>query len=117
MERRVSSDHDEENDSGRENVYGMPHVLFFLENLRRHVPFCTETGLQITRTIASFDSSGETEVSYSQVEIAVEKDVLRLEVSVTDILSVKVLDSIQKLFEEVARGFLREFTRMQKVFE
>jgi hypothetical protein len=56
LERRVSCIHDEENDSGRENI-GFGSIVVFIWNFRGHVSLGAQLGVQNSSSVFSLDQA------------------------------------------------------------
>ena len=74
-------------------------LLAFLD-LRRHIRHSASVALESIDVLVA----GETEVSKLQVEVLVEQNVLKLQVTVNDSLAVHELESIKNLMSKESTG-------------
>lgn len=88
----------EEDDSGRENVDLFSIIDFALLDFRSHVGHRASVGLELVDLLVS----GEPEVSNFQIELIIDEDVLKFEVSVHDTFSLHVGQNLDHLRQEVA---------------
>lgn len=91
-------DDNEEDDSGRENVNLFSIIDFAFLDFGSHVGHRSSVGLELVDLLVS----GETEVSNFQIELIIDEDVLKLEVSVNDTFSLHVGQNVDHLGQEVA---------------
>jgi len=100
-EGRVLGNHDEQDDSCGENVNRLAIVFLPQVDFRGHVPHSATVSLKIPRAISARHRGRVSEVSQFQIGVRPEKEILRLEISVTHTASVAVVKAFQKLFEVV----------------
>lgn len=81
-------------------------------NFRGHIGLCAELCCQEARTIASRHWGSEAEVGNLKVEFRIEHNVLRLEITMTAIILMHVVQCRHKLGEVISGDFLRESTRI-----
>lgn len=116
-ERRGAGEHDEEDDGGCEQIDGRSVVGELRVDFRRHVALGSQAGLEQAVAIAAFHEGCETEIGDFQIEMVVEEQVLRFQVSVRDVVAVHVLETTDELVEVRARDFLGEAAAVRNVFE
>lgn len=108
LEWRRTSDHHEENNGHREEIYLCAFVVGTLyPYLRCHVSLRSTLGVQVPRC-----GVGEAKVYYLYVHLIIKHHVLRLQVSVSDALVMAVFDSSDHLLEEIACHWLSELARL-----
>ena len=96
LEREDSLHDDEEDDSEREQVDLGAVVGFSFLNLRGHVGKGTSVALEVVDVLVA----SKAEVSDFQVQVVVNEDVLKLEVSVGDSVGVHVVHGVEHLVSE-----------------
>jgi len=120
----VASVQDEKNDAQSEQIDCGTVVRLFLDDLRSHVGESTQLSCEVAGTVAASCGCSETEVSNLHVEVFVEHDVLRLEVTVSKTLFLRVEDSLEHLFkvstcdaglEGADRNEVEQFTAVDKL--
>jgi len=90
-EWRVTSMHDEEDDSQGEEVSLLSRICFASVQLWGHVGLSAELGLEVALTVASSKRGCEPEVSDFYVVILVHQDIFRLQISVRDSIRVAIV--------------------------
>lgn len=89
---------DEEDDSNAEHIDLSALVLLALLDLGCHVGHGTAVGVKVVYVLVN----SEAEVGKLQVEVVIDEDVLELEVAVSDVARVHVLDRFDHLVKEEA---------------
>lgn len=110
-ERRVLGDHDEQNYCGGEQVHGLTLVWLLQVDLGSHVVQGTQLGVEVASTVSALDWCGEAKVSDFESVVAIEKQILWLEVSVSKALLMAVVKTIHEFLEIVSGDWLFESAR------
>lgn len=93
----------------------MALVRLFHDEFWRHVRSRSQDSLEEATAVTTLNGCRKTEVSEANVEVAVEHDVLRFEVTVGDALDVHVVAHLQHLLKVVAADLNRERLQRNKV--
>ena len=81
-------------------------IALIKENLRSHIPWGTNVSGVLSSVVASLERAGESEVDNLDVVVRVEKDVLRLHITMSEAHGVQVVDGLEHLFEVVLADVL-----------
>lgn len=103
--------HHEEDDCGSKQVDLFTIVLTDVHNLRGHVALCSNHGGQcgLSLLVAStFKAGGISEISKLQLVVSTQKNVGGFQISVTELVRMDILKSLQKLFEIVSAKLVLE---------
>lgn len=98
FERENSLHDDEEDDAKRKQINLRSTVLFAFFDLRGHVGEGAAIALETVNVLVA----RKPEIRYFQVELFIDEDVLKLQVSMTHFIVVHVLDGVEHLVSEEA---------------
>lgn len=101
---RCSIIHDEQNDSSCEQISLKSSVSSFL-HFWRFVSFGSDSWGQNTVLLVTFAECWKTEVRNLEIEVAVEQNIFRFKISVSNALIIEELDGFDELFEQCATNF------------
>jgi hypothetical protein len=117
-ERRPLGDDHEEDDGRGEEVNAGTLIWSAQLDLGSHVGLRTELSLKHTRCVAALNRCCKTKICDFKGEVFVEEEVLRLEVAMSDSLTVHETQTVQDLLEIVAsRSFAQATAESHKVEE
>ena len=108
---RYADKHEEEHDSGSEKVDFFSSVISIVY-FRGHISFCSFPRLEVEIVIVAEWVSGEAKICQFKVEPFIEEDVFQLDVSMSDIQVLQVLDCFRKLNEESSADVLGKFLQV-----
>jgi hypothetical protein len=100
FERKPTAEHDIENNTSTPNVDLRPCIQAASNDLGGGI---IGTATACLEKIPVLDFVGETEIGDLNVEIIIEKHVLRFQVAMDDLETMRVLDTRNELLEEAAR--------------
>ena len=110
LEWWVLSQHDEEDNSASKQVNDLSLVWLLVKNLWCHVSWGTNYRPAETGSISSFKWACESKIDKFHIEILIEKNVLRLQISMGETLRVEVVKTKEHLLEIVSADLFGEWT-------
>jgi len=110
-------DHDEQDNAEGEQIDLLAIVRFACVDLRRHVVMRAKPGVQETGSVSACHRASEPEVRNLEVEVLIQEEILRLQVSVRNARSVAVVEAVQRLLEVVTGNGLFERSRVSDEVE
>jgi len=108
VEWEITRVHNEQNYTESEQVHILTLVRVSYDNLGRHEGYGTDHGLQLTLAVAALQRRSDSEVRDLDIVIFVQKDILRLEVTVSQAFRVDIVNYLEHLLEVEAADLLRE---------
>jgi len=105
------SNHDEKDDGSCEKINRLTFVGLIQMDLWGHVIQSSEFSGQIAWTISTLNWTSKSKISNFENEMLVEKEIFRLEISMSDFWSMAVGQTLQELFEIESGSRFFETTR------
>lgn len=113
---RISSIHDEEDDSRCEDVHTFT-LIFLARDLWSHVAFSSQLCSENASAVLAFQKGGEAEISDLEDEQMREQQILRLDVSMRIPLLMHVMKAVHHLVEVGPGNLFRELTSLRNEVE
>ena len=117
IKRHGATAHNKEDAAKSEQVDCVPLVALSVQDLRCHVSFSALEGSLEAVTLCSLERSCEPKVDNFAIEVVIQDNVLRLQISVTEAIHVHEADASEDLLEEIAALGLCENTGVIDVRE
>ena len=113
--RRGLGDHREQDNTQGEQIYLLAIVRLACIDLRRLVTFRAKLLVQQAGSISACHRASESEVRNLEVEVLIQEEILRLQISVRNTRIVAVAKAGQRLLEVVAGDGLAERFRINEI--
>jgi len=116
-EGESTTNHNEQNDTSSKKINSRALIRLLKVDLGSHISLGTQNSVQVRSLLMTLNHSSVTKIGDLQIEVLVQKEVLRLEISVADAVVVAILDTFDELLEVSSSQSLAEISHGDDVLK